>query len=189
MDGKVTDFATFAMQCARAFGALILMRHDPLSALVPQRFEVEPWYAERVTDAQRRLTELEGMTAAARGVAYQAARDDHDAAQERYAATARQENARLDAMVAHVTAWTPPSPAHVDLRAFMLDQLAISRNTYGLTATAFPHFTADVWWTAALNAARDRLSRSRESHDAEVARTNERNRWLAMLRASLGLPR
>lgn len=38
--GKVTDFAEYAMNCARAFGALVLMRDDPSDADIPERFEL-----------------------------------------------------------------------------------------------------------------------------------------------------
>lgn len=38
-DGTITEFDDFAWQCARAFGALIMMRDDPMSAPIPQKFE------------------------------------------------------------------------------------------------------------------------------------------------------
>jgi hypothetical protein len=38
-DGTITEFPDFAMQCARAFGTLVLMRDEPQDAAIPEKFE------------------------------------------------------------------------------------------------------------------------------------------------------
>jgi len=41
------DFRTFAMSCARAFGALITMRDEPADAPIPDEFKPDPYHMER----------------------------------------------------------------------------------------------------------------------------------------------
>lgn len=64
-EGTVTDFATFALDCARAFGALITIRDDPPGTPIPDEFTPSTWNAEAKEGAEARLAELmalPGMT-------------------------------------------------------------------------------------------------------------------------------
>ena len=55
MDGKVTDFKLFAMQCARAFGALVIMRDEPLNAEIPDEFSPSNYHFQELEQARERL--------------------------------------------------------------------------------------------------------------------------------------
>ena len=54
-DGRVTEFAPFALQCARAMGALIMMRDEPHDAPIPERFEASDYYSKSLAEARERL--------------------------------------------------------------------------------------------------------------------------------------
>ena len=56
-------FSDFAMNCARAFGALISMRDEPLDAPIPERVEPTDYHAEKIKKAEERLSALIAMTA------------------------------------------------------------------------------------------------------------------------------
>lgn len=52
-DGKITEFPAFALQCARAFGALITMRDDAMNAPIPE--EIKPdtsYYDKNISEAE-----------------------------------------------------------------------------------------------------------------------------------------
>jgi hypothetical protein len=61
--GEVTEFADFAMKCARAFGACIEMRDEPSGTPIPEAFEPEAMLAnvnewEPPTSEHARLKEF-----------------------------------------------------------------------------------------------------------------------------------
>src|SRR5438309_7441629 len=62
-NGKVTDFATFALTCARGFGALITMRDDPMDAEIPDEFPVDEYAMRAYIADSERLNELRAMDA------------------------------------------------------------------------------------------------------------------------------
>lgn len=75
--GEVTDFPTFTMQCARAFGALIMMRDDPSDAQIPEQFEPSDYNRRARERAVAELQRLQNLTWDEIGAA---ARADYDAA-------------------------------------------------------------------------------------------------------------
>jgi hypothetical protein len=62
--GKEQDFRSFALSCARAFGALITMRDDPVDTPIPERFEPSTYSDRELSRAQDRLIELSDLTEA-----------------------------------------------------------------------------------------------------------------------------
>lgn len=43
-EGKITEFPDFALSCARAFGALISMREEPMDAPLPDEIAASTNY-------------------------------------------------------------------------------------------------------------------------------------------------
>lgn len=187
--GKVATFPAFAMQCARAFGALILMRDDPLDAPIPDAFAPSGYYAKRLEENDAEAVRLASLTAEE---AEQEAEADYQRAVQhreeaiREAAEARQ---RCEAMLAQVREWTPPTPDHEGLKRFMVEQL---EETIRFDGT----FTDGDWWRAErltgeewLGRQVENLARDRERHErewaAEQERTDGRNAWVKNLRESL----
>jgi hypothetical protein len=187
-DGTITEFKDFAMQCARAFGALVTMRDDPSDASIPEKLEPHTkYYDERLAAAEARLTELRAMTPEQ---VRQAALDAHVAAMEAWAAR-RQERERTrqryEAMLAKVNAWEPPTADHVELARFMRQQLEESiRFDTSSTFDEEPTTLAGEAWRADEIRKVERDINYHTKHRAEeIARTADRNQWLADLRASL----
>lgn len=184
-DGKVTEFPDFAMQCARAFGALIMMRDDPHNAEIPEEFEPSTFYAERLAEARERLAVLEAMTPD--GIVQAAQASNEQAAAAFAENRARQEKivARYRAMLEKVEAWVPPSLDHVEMKDFMRQQLesSIDFDSYDLAAPEAEE--AGDWYAREVGAARRDITRYAEEHEKEVERTRERNRWVRQLRGSL----
>jgi len=55
-------FQDFVMQCARAFGACVMMRDDPMDAPIPERFEPSDYNVKRLAEAKAELVKLQAMT-------------------------------------------------------------------------------------------------------------------------------
>lgn len=183
-DGKITEFRDFALQCARAFGALITMRDERLDAPIPDEVKPSAYHADKLPFLRARLDGMRDMSPedAERGaegdyaanVASRAKRD-----RER-----QEQNDRLNAMLAGVEDWTPPTADHVEMKNFMCDQLTMSIDkSYAqepIVKLSGPDWLAEQ----IVNALREV-----EYHEAENAKEIERARtrteWLRQLRASL----
>lgn len=187
-EGESQTFDEFAMGCARAFGALILMRDDPAGAPIPEFTPHTDYYEKALTRERAELAAAQNWTA-------EEAQSSADADYDRRLAqwtesdrSKREMRLRYESMLAEVDAWTPPSDDHVEFKKFMQEQLQSSIKfdcgSYpvpeGPNGPAFKASTID------------RLLRSiqyDEEHIAsEIERTNGRNEWVRSLRDSLGVP-
>lgn len=185
--GKVTDFREFAWQCARAFGALILMRDDPTGAPIPQRFEPETKFYDRmIEDGKKARAELKDMSI--EHAAKEAAAEHRDAlaAWNSRRIERDAEKLRYLSMIEKVQAWQPPSPEHQGMKDFMLEQLNSSLKFDCTEYSGPPEPMTATAWLARKNekAVRD-ISYGIENREREIERTESRNRWLAQLRDSL----
>jgi hypothetical protein len=186
--GTVTDFNEFAMQCARAFGALITMRDDRADAAIPDAFEPQTKYHdERLAAAKARAIELLAMDYPAIAKAAEA---DYDAAV--LAAVSRElkrivELERYSVMLSKVEAWEPPTADHSDMKAFMIQQL---KDSMDHDCTRYDHddvkmSTPNQWMIRQLRQVERDIAYHTKNVLEEIARTASRNEWVAALRASL----
>jgi hypothetical protein len=132
---KGQSFEEFVMGCARAFGALISMRDDPMDAPIPAELPHSAYYLDMIERYTAKLLELRALSSEEcehrAKVEADYCRKQAIEGRER----ARQERAAFATMVEKVEAWTPPTPAHQELKTFMLSQLRVSMGT-----------DMDEWW-------------------------------------------
>lgn len=183
------SFEDFIWRCARGMGALVTLRDEPLDAPVPERLEPSSWNASELKKAEARLAELETMTLAQARTA--AAADYREAAGRVREANARTRlhAKRLRSMLAQVQAWEPPTADHRGMKDFMLQQLGETLRFDGEPMPSPMRLPPREWLTAHLEKARRDVEYHRQHHAEEVERTEQRNRWLADLRASVPQPK
>lgn len=186
-DGKVTDFNVFAMQCARAFGALITMRDDPADAAIPAEFAPSDYHVKALAKAREALASLRAMSIDQRQVAADTANAGAVASWDLHEAKKAETRKRYDAMVARVKAWTPPTGDHVEMKNFMLQQLSESiRFDCGPAYSKRPSpLQRDEWFAEAVAKAEHDIDYHTKEHAAEVKRCAWRSAWIADLRRSL----
>lgn len=187
-DGKLTDFRTFALRCARAFGACVMQRddnfHDP-----PQHREPTDHHVKAIEAAKTRIAELEAMTPAA---IESAAFDAHFktlAEWEGAVKRTKEQNARHEAMIVKVKAWMPPSAEHVALKTFMLEQLETSKHE--MSGSWWKKPEAEMpgeWHQVRLKNAREDVEYHEKKNAEELARCKVANEWIDALYASLAVP-
>jgi hypothetical protein len=184
-DGTITDFATFALTCARAFGATIMQRDNPLSE-PPKHREVAPYYADRVKTETAALARLNAMTVDEATVEAMLADERRIAAHERYQADQAEKNAKYDAMLVHVDAWTPPTSDHYALKRFMREQIELCRDSHQWATT--PQHIDGAKWLAEERARAERsLESAREHYADELERCSRANAWIDALYESLNV--
>lgn len=185
--GETTEFADFAMTCARAFGACISMRDSPSDAEIPSEFKPSSHHKERLAESRAELAKILAMTdreiAAAAEADYAEQVDAH-----RARALRRQtEKARYEAMLAKVAAWTPPTSEHIGLKDFMLEQLrsSIDHDCDGSYDAAPVLKTEWQWKENALERVERGIGYHTKSDAEEVERARGRTQWVSDLRKSL----
>lgn len=189
VDGSVTDFPQFALQCARAFGALIMMRDAPMDAEIPDEFKPSDYSAKRLVAAKERLSALEALTPAE---VEKKAAESYAAllkAHLDYRARMKLENDRLDAMLKHVKSWRPPTSEHKGLKEFMIEQLTSSKHDMEWGSEDPVKQSAKDWLATEMAAAKRDVAYHTNEDKEERERAAGRTEWVRELRASLKQPR
>ena len=183
------DFKTFAMNCARAFGACVTLRDEPGGGNnIPDSFAPSDYHANALDKARAELVALDAMTPAERERGAAKAWDDAETSRLMHLEDKRKQREAYEAMLAKVKAWTPPTTEHADLHEFMRTQIEQSIDfdcggNYGETPTV--RLTGEAW------AAERRASLARDvqyhekEHAGEVSRAATRTEWVRALRAAL----
>lgn len=169
-NGKVTDFRTFALRCARQFGATIMQRDDPMDE-PPKHREPSDWNAREHVKALAEVERLASMTTAEAAVWMEEERAAVDA-----------ENARYQAMLREVKAWVAPTPDHEAMKKFMADQIESSCSEW---VRDFPYQTPAEWLAAKRTKAARDVQYHSTKHAEEIERCAASNAWIDALYASL----
>ena len=122
-------FAEFARDCARAFGAAIHQRDDPLSAglTLPT---IELYHQNALKDAKKSLAlKLKMSDPEWQVLAHQKNVAAIDSWKESDANRV-DKVARYDGMMGCVLSWEPPTAEHEGMKKFMIEQLTISCDDY-----------------------------------------------------------
>ncbi len=184
--GKITELSAFAMSCARAFGALISMRDEPLDAPVPDRLEPNTeFYDKALASARITMDEVPSLSV---GDCDQRAAEEFEQALAQYVerqAERYKEEVRYKGMIEKVEQWQVPEAIGV-LRVFMLEQLLESVKFDCNYKPERPiRLTGEDWRKGQLRQASRDLAYHAEERDKEIERSRDRNEWLADLRRSL----
>jgi hypothetical protein len=190
-EGKITTLREFAMTCARAFGACIMMRDDPGDKPIPESFEPETDYHDKaIAEAQETLAEVAALSDAEcdqrAKAAFDAALTSHTERETRRA----REKGRYEEMIGKVERWHVPDDIS-GLRDFMLDQLRksvefdCSPPRYNDAPT---RLTGAAWRDSTLAEASRSLAYHQVERQKEIDRVASRNAWLKALRDSIPAP-
>lgn len=183
------SFETFAMNCARAFGARITLRDETGGGeSIPDEFAPSDYHTKAAQKARDELASLLAIPEQERERAAAKSWDDAETSRLMRLEDNRKQREAYEAMLAKVNAWTPPTSEHVGLHEFMRSQIVKSidfdcSDDYDQEPT--PRLTGEQW--AAERAAR--LNRvigyHEKEHAAEVQRAESRTAWVTALRAAL----
>lgn len=184
VEGNVTEFNDFAMSCARAFGALITMRDDPMDAPIPDEFTPSTEYDNLISTDSKLMGQIQAMTNAEAEAAAQDAHAEALKDRAKYLENKELEASRLNSMLMKVCAWQPPTPDHNEMKEFMIEQLTISMP--GSYAPSIPAaMDGATWRKTELDRLAESVVRNRQDRDKEINRAASRTKWVNALRQSL----
>jgi hypothetical protein len=186
-DGTITEFKDFAFQCARAFGALVMMRDELLDAPIPEAFQPSDWNAKELEKATAKFVELQAMTPEACDAAALA---DYNAQCESRATSVLKrtvQRERYESMLEQAKGWTPPTPDHEEMKAFMVQQLeeSIKFDCRDFTESLLVQQTGAGWRASQLINVQRNIDYHTKANAEELERTASRNAWVKALRDSL----
>lgn len=186
-EGKHVEFPDFVMKCARASNMLIMMRDEPLDAVVPVKFTGSSYHTEQIQMAEARLTRIEGWDDTEADRQAKAAYDRRFKQYEQELIGRKQLRTRYEAMLKQVKAWTPPTSKHQGLKDFMIKQLEISIDfDCGTDFLEVPErLTGTVYKKQQLNSALGDVTYHVEQDKVDKKLAEERSNWVNALRQSL----
>jgi hypothetical protein len=182
------SFEEFIFGCARAFGALIDMRDEPMDAPIPERFEIGGHYEKAFAKAKDKLAELQKLTPEQQLEFGASEKDRQVTSAEKYRGEAIHENTRINNMVEIVSKWEPPTKDHVELKKFMLQQLNTSLRDstyYGDQVEKLLKKDPKKFYEEVVQSEENSVVYYAEEQAKEIKRNMERNRWVADLRKSV----
>lgn len=186
-DGTITTFPDFAMRCARAMGACIMMRDEPGDAEIPEKFKPSQWNREQGDIARIALA----VHCTATNEELQTVLDqEHDKAMEAWRLRVVEhaaEQTRYEDMIRDTKAWTPPTDEHAGLKKFMLQQLwdSLKSDCGGSVSPAPDKLPLDDWKAAREAKVREDIIYHDKNQAEEDERSQGRTEWVRQLRASL----
>lgn len=186
---KGESFKAFATRCMRSFGACVTMRDDPLDAAIPEQFEPSTYYFEAEEKAAKELRRLKRMTEKEANEYGAKLKADTLKRFAEVLAKESVENTRLIDMQKQVEAWTPPSAGYDGFREFMLDQINISKHDtdyWRKLISETKDTSPEEFFKNTLQSAEADVVYYGREREKEVSRVAERNKWLRVLRASIG---
>lgn len=183
------DFKTFAMNCARAFGACVMLRDErPGGDLIPDSFAPSDYHSKALDNARIELAALDAMMPAELEKCATEAYDQAESYRLDALKMKANQRALYEAMLEKVSAWTPPTEEHEGMKKFMADQINQSidfdcDSSYYQAQTV--RMTGAEWKRErSIKLVRDLEYHSKEDV-AEQARAAGRTKWVQELRASL----
>lgn len=188
---KGISFKEFALNCARAFGACIMMRDEPSDAPIPEEFEPSDYNAKSMEGAHARIAMLKAMT---REECALSSHEEFLKSQKYHLEGLEKDRAleeKYNAMLTHAEAWNPPTPDHQGLKKFMIEQVKQGLKfdcggTYHKDALRdLEQFTSEDWRRKEIDACLLTISSSAKLQAEENKRTTERTNWIKQLRSSL----
>jgi len=183
------SFETYAMNCARAFGACVTLRDEPGGGeQIPYVFEPSDYHAKEAQKERDALAALLALTPAQRERRAKKAWDDAETSRLMMLEERRKTREAYEAMLAKVHAWKPPTPEHEGLHNFMATQIIESISfdcdgTYGTEPT--PRLTGEQWAAQEVARLKRSIAYHEKEHAEEVERAASRTRWVRELRAAL----
>jgi hypothetical protein len=182
---KEVTFQDYAMGCARAFGACILMRDDPKDTPIPDAFPVDSYHVRALASAKVKLAKLKKMPLATR--IKQADKFNAEALKSYEESVTRNATLRkrYEDMLKQAQAWEPPTAEHTNFKEFMVSQLKDSINFDCHVPSKPSKVSTGAWFKQQIESAEWDIKYHEKQYQKEVKNVAARNAWIATLRESL----
>ncbi len=185
------SFETFALNCARAFGACIDLRDDPAGGdHIPEKIKPSSFHLDEMYKCEQELIELSFMNDSE--IAERLELEYENDEIYRINRIKEKENQRItyENMLNKVFDWNPPTVDHQKLKKFMIDQIEDSikfdcSNFDNYYDTPTERQTVNVWRNNRIDILKNSIKYNKKLYIEEVKRAKSKTDWLMALRNSL----
>lgn len=183
---KGISFKEYALNCAKAFGANILMRDEPLGTPI-KKYEPDDYYIKSLTEKiaeKSRFLKLsrEEMIKLWNEEFSNELRDYDERLSEKL-----ELKSKYETMLENAKKFIPPTKDHVNFKNFMIEQLESSIrfdcSTDYMTVPKKESFL--IWRTRKIKSFNENINYYMKNYGEEVVRTDSRNDWNEKLFDSL----
>lgn len=185
-DGADISFKTFATTCARAFGACVTMRDDPIGTEIPEEFKPSSYHLDSSDEAKNDLKKYTEYTDAQ---IQDKIDSEYEASMKYYldsVAKSKVAKYNLESLYSKVKDWTPPSGEFDNFKKFMLEQLQTTINHDCTVYSDKPKKQSiDNYRKMRISMAQRDIEYHIKQYHEEVTRVALRNKWIKELRDSI----
>jgi len=183
------SFKTFALNCARAFGALIHMKGDPHSAPIRED-KVSKYHFKELEKSKKELNRILSLTVEECEIE---AKKEYQEIIDRYNRWEKEElesRKKYEKMLVEVEKWEPPTKDHIKMKNFMIKQIkdSISFDCEGFNRTDPPELTGREWRAKEVDQLEKDVKYHMEEYHKDKERVDCRNKWVKDLMESLDMP-
>ena len=189
--GDGCDFKTFAMQCARAFGACIDMRDESSSTPIPESFKPSNYHLEKKHAAEQKLRKFKSFKKEDWEKLAKKTFEEEFARNQKYIDQAKTLLTKYKNMLEKVRAWSPPTEEHQNLKRFMIEQIEGSIE-FDCNTKSWEFTLKNIVLHEWQNFKEEQLARvfrdiayHDEEYKKEVERARKNSEWVNALRESL----
>lgn len=190
--GKIIEFKEYALLCARAFGACISLRDEPLGLEIPE-FKVNDYYLKRMQETEEEVASLLSMTQEDKEINFNKYVSDALKSAEEKLSEQTEIKQRYEKMLEQARHFDPPSPEHYNYKSFMIEQLKqsiewdCSDDYYLGQIIEIKSLSLELWFKLQLYTAQSDLDYYKEQWQEEQDRVDKNNLWVKQLKESLGV--
>lgn len=183
--GKGINFRTFALQCARAFGACMMQRDDePID--MPKKQKISSCYKNKIANCKKEIVKIKTMTdkQCEKKAIEQMEKTKKDNIKK--IKEADELKSKYMEMLNKVKDWIPPSTDHQELKNFMISQITESIPfdcNYYLENEI--EITGEDWKLEKIESLEEDIEYYEINYEKEVTRVAKANVWIKQLYASL----
>lgn len=185
INGEEKSFYEFALTCARAFGACVTLRDEPMGIEIPE-FKPSKYHIEHLEKAQEELKKLRDMT---QEEIQKAVDDDFEKTKE--SIKKRNEETkeiarRYKTMLSKIEGWVPPTSEHEGIKKFMLKQVKDSLSfDVSYENEEIEKMTLDEWYENRIKHILWNIDYHTKGYEEEIKRCNNANKWIKELKDSV----
>jgi len=190
--GKEVSGKEFLMQCARAFGACITLRDEPMDAEIPEEFKPNDYHLKQIQKAKDELKKYQQMNNEdIKSAIDKEHREKITYNKEQLKNYSNMKNRYLNTL-SEVLVWQPPTDQHIGLKEFAVQQLkdSIKHDCDGIEkyySLDVKKETPEEYIKRNIEKCLKDIDYHSKEHQKEIDRTNGRTQWVKDLRNSLQL--
>lgn len=185
------SFNEFILKCAKAFGACITMRDDPLDTPIPEKFEPSNYYKEKLEESKENLNKLQQMSLSDAFLESQKEYSDSIKYNKNSIKKKKDLLNKYNKMLDNVVKWIPPSNDHIELKNFMTQQINDSIKFdcnieyYERELKNLKLLSGKDWLKKRIKIVEEDIIYFTKEYEKELKNFNGKNLWVKQLRDSL----